>query len=51
MKATNVAQGSASVIKGYLQSLGTFIGSLTLAKNEAIRNQHLDLKQILIEGS
>lgn len=51
MKVVNVAQGSSSVIKSYLQSLGTFIGTLTLAKNEPIRAMHLDLKQILIEGS
>ena len=50
MKVTNVAQGSAAVIKAYLSSLGSFVGSLTLAKNEAIRSTHLDLKQILIEG-
>lgn len=51
MKVTNVAQGSAAVIKGYLSSLGSFVGSLTVAKNEPIRSVHLDLKQILIEGS
>ena len=44
MKVTNVAQGSAAVIKAYLSSLGSFVGSLTLAKNEAIRSTHLDLK-------
>ena len=51
LKVTNVPQGSAAVIKGYLSSLGTFVGSLTVAKNEPIRSVHLDLKQILIEGS
>ena len=51
MKVTTVPQGSGAVIKGYLVSLGTFLGSLTVAKNEPIRSVHLDLKQILIEGS
>jgi hypothetical protein len=44
MKVTNVAMGSSSIIKGFLQSLGTFVGNLTLAKNESIRSIHLDLK-------
>ena len=51
LKVTTVPQGSGAVIKGYLVSLGTFLGSLTVAKNEPIRSVHLDLKQILIEGS
>lgn len=51
MKVTTVAAGSAAVIKGYLSSLGSFVGSLTVAKSEPIRSVHLDLKQILIEGS
>lgn len=38
------------VIKNYLQSLGSFIGALTVSKNEAVRSNHLDLKQILVEG-
>lgn len=38
------------MIKSYLSSLGTFIGSLTIAKNEPIRGQYIDLKQILVEG-
>jgi len=38
------------MIKSYLSSLGTFIGSLTIAKNEPIRGQFIDLKQILVEG-
>ena len=50
LKVTNVAQGASSMIKSYLSSLGTFIGSLTIAKNEPIRGQYIDLKQILIEG-
>lgn len=50
-KATNVAHGGGSIIKGYLQSLGTFIGSLTLAENEPIRSNFLNLKQILFEGA
>jgi CCR4-NOT transcription complex subunit 1 len=50
MKVTNIAQGSASVLKGYLSSLGSFVGSMTIAKNEPIRSCQLDLKQILIEG-
>lgn len=44
MKVTNVPQGSGAVIKGYLVSLGTFLGMLTVAKNEPIRSVHLDLK-------
>lgn len=50
-KVTNVAHGAGSLIKGYLQSLGTFIGSLTLAENEPIRSNYLNLKQILFEGA
>jgi hypothetical protein len=50
LKVTNVASGSSTVIKGYLASLGTFVGNLTLSKNEPLRNSHLDLKQILLEG-
>lgn len=50
-KATSVAHGAGSIIKGYLQSLGTFIGSLTLAENEPIRANYLNLKQILFEGA
>lgn len=38
------------MLKGYLSSLGSFVGSLTIAKNEPIRSSQLDLKQILIEG-
>jgi len=38
------------MLKGYLASLGSFVGNLTIAKNEPIRAIHLDLKQILIEG-
>jgi CCR4-NOT transcription complex subunit 1 len=47
---SNVPQGAAVVIKNYLQSLGSFIGALTVAKNEPVRSLHLDLKQILVEG-
>lgn len=36
---TNAAQGSMAIIKGYLASLGSFVGSLTIAKNEGIRAQ------------
>ena len=43
-KVTNVAQGTSSVIKSYLMSLGTFLGSLTLAENDPIRACYLDLK-------
>jgi hypothetical protein len=43
------SQGGA-LIKNYLQSLGSFIGSLTIAKNEPVRTIHLNLKQILVEG-
>jgi hypothetical protein len=50
IKITNVAQGAASMLKGYLGSLGTFIGCLTIAKNEPIMGRFLDLKQILVEG-
>jgi hypothetical protein len=28
-----------AIIKGYLASLGSFVGSLTIAKNEGIRAQ------------
>lgn len=49
-KVLAVAQGSGSVVKSYLASLGSFIGMLTLAKNEPIRNINLDLKQILVEA-
>ena len=44
MKVTNAAQGAAGVIKGYLSSLGSFVGNLTISKNEPIRSAHLDLK-------
>jgi CCR4-NOT transcription complex subunit 1 len=50
IKVTNVVQGSASLLKGYLSSLGSFIGNMTIAKGEPIRSSQLDLKQILIEG-
>lgn len=50
LKVTNVAQGAASMLKGYLSSLGTFIGCLTIAKNEPVMGRFLDLKQILVEG-
>jgi CCR4-NOT transcription complex subunit 1 len=39
-----------SILKSYVASLGSFIGSMTLARNEPIRTSHLDLKQILVEG-
>ena len=42
--------GGQANIKSYVASLGSFVGSLTIAKNEPIRVSHLDLKQILIEG-
>jgi hypothetical protein len=48
---TKVAHGTGSVIKKYLQDLGTFLGSLTLAQNEPIRSCYLNLKQILFEGA
>jgi hypothetical protein len=50
LQVSNVPQGAALVIKNYLQSLGSFIGALTVAKNEPVRSLHLDLKQILVEG-
>jgi hypothetical protein len=49
-KVTN-AQSGASVLVAYVASLGSFVGSLTLAKNEPLRTSHLDLKQILVESS
>ena len=50
IQVTNVPQGAALVIKIHLQSLGSFIGALTVSKNEPVRSIHLDLKQILVEG-
>lgn len=50
LKVTNIAAGGGGVIKGYLSSLGSFVGALTIAKNEPIRSSDLDLKQILLEG-
>jgi len=38
IKVTNVVQGSASALKGYISSLGSFVGSMTIAKNEPIRS-------------
>jgi len=37
-------------LKSFVASLGSFVGTLTLSKNEPIRHSQLDLKQILIEG-
>jgi len=47
---TKCSNNGASMLKSYVASLGSFIGSMTLAKNEPIRTSHLDLKQILVEG-
>jgi len=33
-----------SMLKSYVASLGSFLGNLTIAKNEPIRASHLDLK-------
>ena len=40
----------ASAIKQYLATLGSFLGSLTLAKNRPIHAKEMDLKQVLIQG-
>ena len=43
-KVLSAAQGAGSQIKNYLASLGSFIGMLTIAKAEPIRNNYLDVK-------
>jgi len=39
-----------SLLKPYLQALGNFIGSLTLAKNRPLMARELDLKHLLLVG-
>ena len=41
---------SNSALISYVGSLGTFVGAMTLAKNEPLRTNHIDLKQILMES-
>lgn len=38
------------MLKNYIASLGSFVGNLTLSKNEPLRQNQIDLKQILVEG-
>jgi hypothetical protein len=44
VRATNQSQAASGALKNYVACLGTFVGFLTLAKNEPIRSSHLDLK-------
>jgi hypothetical protein len=48
-KVTSTQAGPAA-LGGYVASLGSFVGAMTLAKNEPLRTGHLDLKQILLES-
>lgn len=50
-KVINAQQNVAIYLKNYVASLGSFVGNLTIAKNEPLRCSQLDLKQILIESS
>ena len=52
-KVANKVSGTvqqSSAIKQYMVTLGTFLGSLTLAKNRPIHSKELDLKQLLLQG-
>ena len=52
-KVSNKVGGTAqqaSQVTQYMRTLGSFLGSLTLAHNRPIRTQELDLKQLLIQG-
>ena len=43
-------QQHQNLIKQYLGTLGSFIGSLTLAANRPILSKEIDFKQLLIQG-
>jgi len=52
-KVANRVPGSmpgTSLLKPYLQALGQFIGSLTLAKSRPLMARELDLKHLLLVG-
>jgi hypothetical protein len=52
-KVANRVPGSmpgTSLLKPYLQALGNFIGSLTLAKNRPLMAKEMDLKHLLLVG-
>jgi CCR4-NOT transcription complex subunit 1 len=48
-RAPSMTQGT-SLLKPYLQALGHFIGSLTLAKNRPLLSSELDMKHLLLVG-
>jgi CCR4-NOT transcription complex subunit 1 len=48
-RVTAMASGT-SLLKPYLQALGHFIGSLTLAKNRPLLSSELDMKHLLLVG-
>jgi hypothetical protein len=43
-KVINANQQAGVVLKNYIASLGSFVGNLTLAKNEPLRTNQIDLK-------
>ena len=50
MKIAQVAPNAPNPIKGFLASLGSFIGTMTLACNRPIYAKEINLKQLLIEA-
>jgi hypothetical protein len=48
-RAPSMPQGT-SLLKPYLQALGHFIGSLTLAKSRPLLSSELDMKHLLLVG-